>query len=67
MLSYAFGDGEERTTFAWAPAGATTVQMPATGDVEVTAVSGQVTTVTPVDGVAAVPVSEEGVVVRVLP
>lgn len=67
VLSYAFGDGEERTTFAWAPAGATTVQMPATGDVEVTAVSGQVTTVTPVDGVAAVPVSEEGVVVRVLP
>lgn len=67
VLSYAFGDGEERTTFAWAPAGATTVQMKAEGAVEVTAVSGQVTTVTPVDGVAAVPVSEEGVVVRVLP
>ncbi|WP_299087702.1 glycosyl hydrolase [uncultured Microbacterium sp.] len=67
VLSYAFGDGEERTTFAWAPAGATTVQMPVTGDVEVTAVSGQVTLVSPVDGVASVPVSEEGVVVRVLP
>lgn len=67
MLSYAFGDGDDLTRFAWAPAGATTVQMPATGDVEVTAVSGQVTLVSPVDGVASVPVSEEGVIVRVLP
>ncbi|WP_298944498.1 glycosyl hydrolase [uncultured Microbacterium sp.] len=67
VLSYAFGDGDDLTRFAWAPAGATTVQMKAEGAVEVTAVSGQVTTVTPVDGVASVPVSEEGVVVRVLP
>lgn len=67
VLSYAFGSEGDRTTFAWAPNGETTVQMSADGDVEVTSVDGRISMIAPVDGVASVPITQTGVIVRILP